>query len=55
MDCSKALNDLGWQPEYDFDEAIKKTIEWNVSNISWLDSVTAGEYMEYYQRQYIDR
>jgi dTDP-glucose 4,6-dehydratase len=55
MDCSKALNDLGWQPMYDFDTAIKMTIEWNVTNKSWLDSVTSGDYMEYYKRQYIDR
>ena len=55
MDCSKALKQLGWQPIYDFNSAISKTIEWNVSHKAWLESVTSGEYMEYYQRQYIDR
>jgi len=55
MDCTKALIELGWQPKYDFATAIKKTIEWNVNSKSWLDSVTSGDYMEYYKRQYIDR
>lgn len=55
MDCTKALNELDWQPIHDFTTAISMTIDWNVSNKSWLESVTSGEYLEYYKRQYIDR
>ena len=34
LDCSK-INDIGWKPEHDFRDALKKTIKWYKSNQSW--------------------
>ena len=34
LDCSK-LMELGWAPEYDFDEALKETVGWYVNNQWW--------------------
>ena len=34
LDCSK-LKELGWAPEYDFDEALDETVKWYVENEWW--------------------
>ncbi len=34
LDCSK-LKDIGWVPEYNFEEALDKTITWYVDNEWW--------------------
>lgn len=39
VDSSKLRNELGWQPEYDFDTQLKKTIQWYADNLIWLNSV----------------
>lgn len=34
LDCEK-IKALGWKPEMDFDEGLKKTVEWYKENIDW--------------------
>ena len=36
LDCSK-IKDLGWSPKYDFNSALKETIEWYKENNSWWE------------------
>ena len=38
LDCSK-LRNLGWAPEYDFDEALKYTVKWYVENQWWWEKL----------------
>jgi dTDP-glucose 4,6-dehydratase len=38
LDCSK-LRELGWRPEYDFDEALAETIKWYVENRWWWEKL----------------
>ncbi|MFA7074583.1 MAG: dTDP-glucose 4,6-dehydratase [Endomicrobiaceae bacterium] len=35
IDASKIKKDLGWQPQYNFEEAVVKTIQWYLDNKSW--------------------
>lgn len=51
----KIKRDLGWQPETSFAEGIVKTIDWYLNNFNWLESITKGEYMKYYEEMYKDR
>lgn len=55
IDSSKLRNELGWQPRHNFEEGLRKTIEWYLTNTEWLNSVTSGEYEKYYERQYMKR
>lgn len=55
IDASKIKNDLGWEPSLQFEEGLSKTIDWYLSNKTWLDNVTSGKYMDYYKQQYITR
>ncbi len=54
IDASKINNELGWKPSVTFEEGLKLTIEWYLSNEEWLKSVTSGAYQAYYQKQYIN-
>lgn len=52
IDSSKIKTELGWTPEYSFEDAIAKTIDWYLSNESWWKRILSGEYAQYYQLQY---
>jgi len=52
IDASKINNNLGWEPSVTFEEGLNQTIDWYLSNETWLDHVTSGDYQLYYQKQY---
>ena len=52
IDPTKIKNELGWEPETRFEDGIKKTIDWYLENQEWMKKVIAGEYMEFYRRNY---
>jgi len=35
LDCSKIKKELGWQPKYEFEPALKQTIKWYKENKWW--------------------
>jgi dTDP-glucose 4,6-dehydratase len=55
IDASKIKRELGWEPQVNFEEGMKKTIEWYLNNRQWWQAIISGEYMEYYQRMYANR
>lgn len=52
IDASKINKELGWKPSVTFEEGLNKTIDWYLSNETWLKNVTSGEYQLYYSKQY---
>lgn len=55
IDATKLKNELGWQPSLQFEEGLSKTIDWYLSNEDWLNEVTSGNYLHYYEAQYEKR
>jgi len=55
IDPEKIKNELGWIPETSFDIGIKKTIDWYLDNMEWMEHVTSGAYQEYYNNMYNGR
>jgi dTDP-glucose 4,6-dehydratase len=55
IDASKVMRELGWAPEQNFEMAIRETVKWYLQNTAWIESVTSGEYMKYYEKQYSNR
>ena len=55
IDSSKLKNELGWEPSLQFAEGIEKTVRWYLENGPWLDNVTSGEYLRYYDDMYKNR
>lgn len=52
IDPTKISNELGWEPETSFDVGIVKTIKWYLENQEWVESITDGNYIKYYERMY---
>ena len=52
VDWSKAKQELGYQPQHDFDTYLKQTIDWYMGNKDWWQRVKSGDYQKYYQQQY---
>ena len=52
IDASKINKELGWSPTVTFEEGLSETIDWYLSNEDWLNSVTSGNYQNYYKSQY---
>ena len=52
IDSRKLQRELGWQPSLQFEEGIVRTVRWYLDNQVWMDNVTSGDYMNYYDRMY---
>ena len=55
IDSTKIKQELNWQPSLQFEEGIQKTVQWYLTNESWLNNITSGDYQKYYQNQYVTR
>ena len=55
IDASKAKKELEWQPKVSFAEGLKTTVQWYLENTNWLESVTSGEYQNFYNKWYKER
>lgn len=52
IDNTKITTELGWKPSYTFEQGIKETINWYLNNSEWLENITTGNYMSYYDKMY---
>lgn len=55
LDWGKAKKELGYQPAFDFDTYLEKTVEWYKNNTNWWKRVKSGDYQEYYKKWYGNR
>ena len=55
IDPTKIATELGWLPEISFDKGIVKTIYWYLENQQWVEEVTSGDYLKYYEQMYGNR
>ncbi len=44
IDASKLRDELGWEPEYTFEQGIAETVDWYLSNQGWVKRVLDGSY-----------
>jgi len=52
LDCTKIKEELGWEPQVNFEEGLRRTVEWYLNNQDWVEGVITGEYQEYYRKIY---
>jgi dTDP-glucose 4,6-dehydratase len=52
IDAGKINKELGWSPSVTFEEGLSATIDWFLSNQTWLNNITSGAYAHYYETQY---
>ena len=44
IDASKIRREIGWEPQHDFDSALRLTVAWYLENQWWVERVTSGSY-----------
>ncbi len=44
IDASKLRDELGWEPEYDFERGIAETVDWYLAHQDWVQRVLDGSY-----------
>ena len=56
LDC-RLMKSLGWQPKYGFEDALKRTVDWYVSNEPWWRKIKEhqAEYQEFTKKWYAER
>ena len=52
IDATRISKELGWSPEYGFEEALKSTIDWYLDHLDWVESVRTGEYRKWIETNY---
>lgn len=52
MDNTRAKTELGWEPAYKFEEALKSTVSWYVTNQTWWKRILSGEYLKAFDKMY---
>lgn len=55
IDATKIKDELNWVPSLQFEEGLEKTVSWYLENEVWLNSVTSGDYLKYYDSHYASR
>ncbi len=55
IDASKIKKELGWSQKYDFDKALRLTVEWYKNNENWWKKLKDRSFQDYYQKQYVTR
>lgn len=55
IDPTKIHNELGWEHKYNFEDGLKKTINWYLENREWWENIINGEYKTYYRKMYDNR
>ncbi len=44
IDASKIMNELNWHPEETLESGLRKTVQWYIHNMAWVEAVTQNNY-----------
>lgn len=55
IDATKIKSEIGWQPKYNFDQALKITVDWYKNNQTWWQKLKNKAFDKYYEKQYLKR
>lgn len=55
IDCSKAMDELGWAPRVSLEQGLRDTVRWYRDNEAWWQRIRSGEYRTWFERNYAAR
>ena len=55
INCDRIKNELGWKQTVNFEQGLKKTVQWYIQNREWVDHVKSGEYLHWLEKNYTNR
>ncbi len=55
IDARKLESELGWRAEESFETGLRRTVEWYLANLAWVEHVTSGAYQQWLTQNYAGR
>uniref|UniRef100_UPI00200DE9EE GDP-mannose 4,6-dehydratase n=3 Tax=Enterobacteriaceae TaxID=543 RepID=UPI00200DE9EE len=55
INAEKISLELSWKPQETFESGIRKTVEWYLENMQWVENVKAGNYQSWIEQNYKER
>lgn len=55
MNAGKIASELGWQPAERFETGLRKTVQWYLDHMDWVENVTSGAYRNWLDLNYANR
>jgi len=55
IDATKLQDILGWKPKYTVESGMEETVTWYLNNQEWVENIVTGDYLNYYENQYVKR
>ena len=52
MDTRKIERELGWRPRERFETGLRKTVEWYLAHLAWVDGIASGAYRNWIDLNY---
>jgi dTDP-glucose 4,6-dehydratase len=55
INASKLRRELGWSPTIQVEQGLRRTVEWYLAHMDWVESVRTGSYREWIEQNYGNR
>jgi dTDP-glucose 4,6-dehydratase len=55
MNAGKIASELGWRPAERFETGLRKTVQWYLDHMDWVENVTSGAYRNWLDLNYANR
>ncbi|MGB7191745.1 MAG: dTDP-glucose 4,6-dehydratase [Acidobacteriaceae bacterium] len=55
IDATKIANELDWRPTQPFETGIRRTIEWFLDHLGWVNEIRSGAYHQWIEQNYSER
>jgi dTDP-glucose 4,6-dehydratase len=55
IDADKLQGELGWSPAESFETGLRRTVDWYIAHLDWVERVSSGEYRKWIETNYSDR
>jgi dTDP-glucose 4,6-dehydratase len=52
LSSEKLMRETGWEPQMQFEDGLRATIDWYKSHPEWVAHVKSGEYQHFYEKNY---
>ncbi len=52
INCDKIKKQLGWKQRYRFEEGLRQTVDWYLTNSEWVKNVRSGAYLKWIKKNY---
>lgn len=52
VDYSKIKSELAWEPQVEFSQGLRDTVNWYLGERSWWEAIKTGEYLRFYESYY---